>query len=95
MHICCIKKALQTEVDILGTVKNEKHEQLKSYKKLYLLCVIPVVKLVISMQVIKQLHWIWVTSASEQLDGTAYFHNERTDLISLFSHWKFIKWCIH
>lgn len=37
MHICCIKKALQTEVDILGTVKNEKHEQLKSYKKLYLL----------------------------------------------------------
>lgn len=62
---------------------------------IYFICVKPVVKLVIIMHVIKQLHWIWLTSASEQLDGTAYFHNERTDLISLFSHWNFIKWCIH
>lgn len=58
---------------------------------IYFNCVKPSVKLLISTQVIKQLNWIWVTSAFEQLDGTAYFHNERIDLISLFSHWKFIK----
>lgn len=81
------RKKTQIELDILA--KSQKAETLEA-KILPAICIYlngvkPSVELVISMQVIKQLNWIWVTSAFEQLGGTAYFHNERIDLISLFS----------